>query len=73
MWQSTAVAFLAMDVPPSTPQESADAEHRSGPLYSLVAGEGDGLMLGVTAGGAWELGYSAITEQVTVIAYQLIE
>ena len=62
-----------MDAPPSTPQESADAEHRSGPLYSLVAGEGDGLMLGVAAGdaagGAWELGYSAVTEQVTVIAY----
>lgn len=47
------------------------------PLYSLVAGEGDGVMLGVVAGdaagGAWELGYSAITQQVTVVAYQLIE
>jgi ADP-ribosylglycohydrolase len=43
----------------------------------LVAGEGDGAMLGLaagdSAGGAWELGYSAITEQATVIAYQLIE
>ena len=47
------------------------------PLYSLVAGEGDGFMLGLaagdTAGGAWDLGYSYITEQVTVISYQLIE
>lgn len=45
--------------------------------FSLVAGEGDGAILGLaagdSAGGAWELGYSAITEQVTVIAYQLIE
>ncbi len=32
-----------------------------------------GLAAGDTAGGAWELGYSAITEQATVIAYQLIE
>jgi hypothetical protein len=42
-----------------------------------VAGEGDGAMLGLaagdSAGGAWELGYSAVTEQATVIAYQLIE
>ncbi|MDX1468181.1 MAG: ADP-ribosylglycohydrolase family protein [Acidimicrobiia bacterium] len=47
------------------------------PLYSLVAGEGDGFMLGLaagdTAGGAWDLGYSYITEQATVISYQLIE
>lgn len=46
-------------------------------LYSLVAGEGDGAMLGLaagdSAGGAWELGYSAHTEQATVIAYHLIE
>jgi hypothetical protein len=45
--------------------------------FSLVVGEGDGAMLGVaagdSAGGVWELGYSAITEQATVIAYQLIE
>lgn len=45
-------------------------------LFSLVSGEGDGAMLGAaagdTAGGAWELGYSAITQQVTVLAYQLI-
>lgn len=49
----------------------------SGPRFSLVSGEGDGAMLGLaagdTAGGLWELGYSAITEQATVIAYQLIE
>ena len=42
-----------------------------------MSGEGDGAMLGVaagdTAGGAWELGYSAVTEQATVVAYQLIE
>jgi len=47
------------------------------PLFSLVAGEGDGFMLGAAAGdaagGAWELGYSAITEQITVLSYQLIE
>ncbi len=46
-------------------------------LFSLVAGEGDGFMLGLaagdTAGGAWELGYSSITEQATVISYQLIQ
>jgi ADP-ribosylglycohydrolase len=32
-----------------------------------------GLAAGDSAGGAWELGYSAITEQATIIAYQLIE
>jgi ADP-ribosylglycohydrolase len=51
--------------------------HPQEPLFSLVAGEGDGLMLGLaagdTAGGAWELGYSAITEQAVVIAYELIQ
>lgn len=45
-------------------------------LYTVVAGEGDGFMLGLaagdTAGGAWELGYSATTEQATIIAYELI-
>lgn len=45
-------------------------------LFSLVSGEGDGAVLGVaagdTAGGVWELGYSAITQQVTVLAYELI-
>lgn len=41
-----------------------------------MSGEGDGVMLGLAAGdaagGAWELGYSAVTEQATVIAYELI-
>ncbi len=32
-----------------------------------------GLAAGDTAGGAWELGYSAYTEQATIIAYHLIE
>ncbi|MFZ0627552.1 MAG: hypothetical protein WAN34_13745 [Acidimicrobiia bacterium] len=45
--------------------------------FSLVAGEGDGAMIGLaagdTAGGLWELGYSAITQQATVVAYHLIE
>lgn len=45
-------------------------------LFSVVAGEGDGFLLGMaagdTAGGAWDLGYSATTEQATVIAYELI-
>ena len=62
-----------MEVIPSTHQESTDSSDPLSSLFSLVAGEGDGLILGVAAGGAWELGYSAITEQVTVIAYQLIE
>ena len=47
------------------------------PLFSLVSGEGDGFLLGLAAGdaagGAWDLGYSAITEQATVIAYDLIQ
>jgi ADP-ribosylglycohydrolase len=51
----------------------SDSESR----FSLVAGEGDGAILGLaagdSAGGAWELGYSAITEQATVISYLLIE
>lgn len=51
--------------------------HPEAPLFSLVNGEGDGAMLGLaagdTAGGAWELGYSAITAQAAVIAYELIE
>jgi hypothetical protein len=32
-----------------------------------------GMVAGDTAGGAWDLGYSAVTEQATVIAYHLIE
>ncbi len=42
----------------------------------MVAGEGDGAILGLAAGdtasGAWELGYSAITQQATIISYELI-
>lgn len=45
-------------------------------LYTVVAGEGDGFLLGLaagdTAGSAWELGYSATTEQATILAYELI-
>jgi ADP-ribosylglycohydrolase len=52
------------------------SEQHSEALYSVVAGEGDGFMLGLvagdTAGGAWDLGYSAVTEQATIIAYELI-
>jgi ADP-ribosylglycohydrolase len=48
----------------------------SEPMYSLVAGEGDGAVLGLaagdTAGGVWNLGYSAITQQATIISYELI-
>ena len=56
---------------------TAATETADQPLFSLVSGEGDGFMLGFAAGdaagGAWEMGYSAVTEQVTVISYQLIE
>jgi len=51
-------------------------EDSGGALYTVVAGEGDGFLLalaaGDTAGGAWDLGYSATTEQATIIAYELI-
>lgn len=57
--------------------EVTEGGEDQGPLFSLVSGEGDGFMLGLaagdTAGGTWELGYSALTEQATVISYQLIE
>jgi ADP-ribosylglycohydrolase len=60
----------AGDAIPQTPVEDQA-------LFSLVSGEGDGTMLGLAAGdaagGAWELGYSAVTEQATVIAYELIQ
>jgi ADP-ribosylglycohydrolase len=59
--------------------ELVDQPAEEGPsdsLYTVVAGEGDGFMLGLaagdTAGGAWELGYSATTEQATILAYELI-
>ena len=61
------------DGPPLEPASTDD----SGPLFSLVSGEGDGFMLGLaagdTAGAAWKLGYSAVTEQATIISYHLIE
>lgn len=48
----------------------------SEPLFSLVSGEGDGAILGLaagdTAGAAWDLGYSAVTQQATIISYELI-
>jgi hypothetical protein len=53
-----------------------DEESATEALYTVVAGEGDGFLLGLaagdTAGGAWELGYSAITEQATILSYELI-
>jgi uncharacterized protein YcfJ len=59
-----------------TDSEQQPAEERSEALYTVVAGEGDGFMLalaaGDSAGGAWELGYSAVTEQATLVAYELI-
>ncbi|MFZ0014185.1 MAG: ADP-ribosylglycohydrolase family protein [Acidimicrobiia bacterium] len=52
------------------------ADTGSDGLFTVVAGEGDGVMLGLaagdSAGGAWELGYSAVTEQATLLAYGLI-
>lgn len=52
------------------------SEQSSEALYTVVAGEGDGFMLGLAAGdaagGVWELGYSAVTEQATIIAYEII-
>jgi ADP-ribosylglycohydrolase len=51
-------------------------ERASEALFTVTAGEGDGFMLGVaagdSAGGAWDLGYSAITEQAVILAYELI-
>lgn len=57
-------------------EESGSVEGSSEALYTVVSGEGDGAMLGLVAGdaagGAWDLGYSAVTEQATVVAYELI-
>jgi hypothetical protein len=65
--------YSANPMPEPVEQSS---EQRKEALYSVVAGEGDGFMLGLVAGdaagGAWDLGYSAVTEQATVIAYELI-
>lgn len=59
------------------PIADLEAAEQSTPLFSLVSGEGDGFLLGLAAGdaagGAWDLGYSAVTEQAAVISYQLIE
>lgn len=59
------------DAPAVTPGETED-----GALFTVVSGEGDGFLLalaaGDAAGGVWELGYSAVTEQATLIAYELI-
>jgi ADP-ribosylglycohydrolase len=48
-----------------------------GPLFSLVSGEGSGALLaavaGDVAGGRNTLGYSALTQQATVVAYQLMK
>ena len=61
---------------PVDPPLDSQADEQGDALYSVVAGEGDGFMLGLaagdTAGGAWDLGYSATTEQATVLAYELI-
>jgi hypothetical protein len=58
------------------PRHDPGAESHLEPLFSVVAGEGDGFLLGLaagdTAGGAWDLGYSATTEQATILAYELI-
>jgi uncharacterized protein YcfJ len=52
------------------------SDERSDALYTVVAGEGDGFLLalaaGDSAGGSWDLGYSAVTEQATILAYELI-
>lgn len=56
--------------------EKPAEETASEALFTVTAGEGDGFMLGVaagdSAGGAWDLGYSAITEQVVILSYGLI-
>lgn len=66
-----------LDSSPGTGNQNPFENTDNEPLFSLVSGEGDGFMLGVAAGdaagGAWELGYSAVTEQITVICYQLIQ
>jgi hypothetical protein len=60
----------------AAPQETRETTGLE-PLFTLVSGEGDGFLLGMaagdTAGGAWELGYSAVTQQATVIAYEMIQ
>ena len=57
----------------SDPQHESNETHA---LFTVVAGEGDGFLLGLaagdSAGGAWELGYSAPTEMATLVAYEMI-
>lgn len=71
--QATELLSLAVMTEPV--QEHGESKG-SDALYTVVAGEGDGFLLGLaagdTAGGAWELGYSAITEQATLLSYELI-
>ena len=73
--KATAVRWVSVDerVESGAPAPKSELD----PLFTLVAGEGDGFLLGLAAGdaagGAWELGYSAVTEQATVIAYELIQ
>jgi hypothetical protein len=73
--QGTAVRWSSVEDTPSPQVEAPRSDQR--PLYTLVAGEGDGFLLGLAAGdaagGAWELGYSAVTEQAAVISYELIK
>lgn len=64
---------------PANPMAELIEEPRDDPegaLYSVVSGEGDGFLLamaaGDAAGAAWELGYSAVTEQATVLSYEMI-
>lgn len=58
------------------PIDQPNENNSSDALYTVVAGEGDGFLLGLaagdTAGGSWDLGYSATTEQATILAYDLI-
>lgn len=46
------------------------------PRFTLPVGEGEGALLGLaagdTAGGRWAGGYSAVTQQATVLAYHLL-
>jgi ADP-ribosylglycohydrolase len=66
--------YAAGSMPELVDQPGEESSAHS--LYTVVAGEGDGFMLGLaagdTAGGAWELGYSATTEQATILGYELI-
>ncbi len=73
--EATAVRWLSVE--DRVDQGVATSKSELEPLFTLISGEGDGFLLGMAAGdaagGAWELGYSAVTEQATVIAYELIQ